>query len=170
MAAGAGALALDRDAGSFLDLPDVSASFSNAAALSMWVKLDAATSGDTTRTGLDSFGANTYNSHYPWTNGQAYFSTFRDGSRVDGVALSPTVDRTEWHHLAVTTAPGSGTYKVYQDGQLIRTADPGTFHIAPGGNVEKANDGGWGGLYWQDDSTSHTDEATLNNWWQLDFG
>jgi len=69
MAAGAGALALDRDAGSFLDLPDVSASFSNAAALSMWVKLDAATSGDTTRTGLDSFGANTYNSHYPWTNG-----------------------------------------------------------------------------------------------------
>jgi len=60
--------------------------------------------------------------------------------------------------------------KVYQDGQLIRTADPGTFHIAPGGNAEKANDGGWGGLYWQDDSTSHTDEATLNNWWQLDFG
>ena len=227
-AAGAGGLALDRDAGSFLDLPDVSGSFANAATLSMWVKLDAATSGDNSRTGLDSLGANTYDSHYPWTNGQAYFSTFRNGSRVDGVALSPYADRTEWHHLAVTAEPGTGNYKIYQDGQLIRTADPGTFIVAPGGNIGKSfgnfwldgaidevklynealspaqvmadanlgqtvvnlarmgtatqsttayggtetkgNDGGWGGLYWQDDSTTHTDEATLNNWWQLDLG
>lgn len=128
-AAGAGALQLDGSTG-YLTLPDMRPEFYNAATLSMWVKLNNHTPAQASRTGLEGFGGNTGDSHYTWTNGAGYFSTFRWGSRLDGVNLAAAPDRTQWTHLAIATEPGTGTYRVYQNGQPVGQTNPGTFAVA----------------------------------------
>lgn len=89
-----------------------------AATLMVRLRRDAATPVDLDRTGLIQLNGATDRTHYPYVNGLGYFSTFRGVARVDAVALSPDVDRTAWHWLAITTEAG-GEYRVYQDHHLI---------------------------------------------------
>jgi len=59
-------------------------------------------------------------SHYPYSDGFAYDSSFRT-SRVDSIALSGSVDRTNWHWLVVRTNAGSGW-------EMIQAKDDGTLY------------------------------------------
>ena len=142
-AAGDGALQLDGASG-YLSLPDMRTDFYDSATLSMWVKLNNHTPTEDSRTGLEGFGGGgAANSHYTWTNGQGYFSTFRWGSRLDGVNMTAAPDRTEWTHLAIVTEPGSGAYRVYQNGQPVGQTDPGTFVIPVTPTVGKSLENFW---------------------------
>jgi len=59
-------------------------------------------------------------SHYPYSDGFATGSSFRT-SRVESIALSGSVDRTNWHWLVVRTNAGSGW-------EMIQAKDDGTLY------------------------------------------
>jgi len=123
---GLGAIALDGFAGTpqFLQLPDISGSFTNEGSLAMWVRLNTSTPAASEQTGFTSIGSGGGNSHYPFTDGLGYFNAFRT-NRVNTVDVTTQVpDRTVWHHLAITTEPGSGNYRIYQNGIEIRSENP----------------------------------------------
>jgi hypothetical protein len=87
------------------------------ATLACWIKCDLATPVDENKTGLwdlDS-GSGIQNTHYPWTDGTVYIGTFRT-SRVS--FANSSFDKSRWHHLAVTTKPGTDGYIVYQNGEV----------------------------------------------------
>lgn len=124
---GTGALRIDPVASQYLRLPDMTSQFgAQSATLAFWVRLVEAVPSLQTTTGLESFGSGAINpypaSHYPWTDGTAYLTTFRATTRVNSIALRPEVNRTQWHHIAITTMPGAGNWKLYQDGQLVTSA------------------------------------------------
>ncbi len=116
----------------YLSLPNMTANFGGqAATLNLWVKLFHAPVNDTD-TGIESTGdwehVRPYPaSHYPWTDGKGYFSTFRGADRVSSVALG--LDTTQWHMLTITTAPGAGNYNIYENGSLIYSGVNGDFHL-----------------------------------------
>ena len=94
-----------------------SATFGSSATLSMWVKRDAATPAPPDgNTGF--FNANASDggqeSHYPYSNGTAFFRLLR-AVRVSFTPLS-SVTRTNWHNVTITT--DGTTYAVYQGGAL----------------------------------------------------
>lgn len=91
--------------------------FAAAASLTLWVKLAVATPA-LEQTGFMHLGQQ--RSHYPWSNGLGYFSEFR-ASRVHDVQLSGSVDRTQWHLVSITTAPGANGWKLYQNAHLIHS-------------------------------------------------
>ena len=137
-----GYLVLDGD-GDYLQLLNIAAGHfaGQQATLSMWVKLNLATQpanpAGEARTGIEVLGnPGTLNSHWPWTNSLAYLSTFR-ADRVDSITLRADVDRAQWHHIAVVTAPGTNTWRVYEDGQEIRTANP-NFYINANPTIGKS--------------------------------
>lgn len=93
----------------------------STATLSAWLKRDVGTPSSTTHTGFFSLGLDepSENSHYPYTNGLGYFAVFRDaGARIDAVSLG-SADRTLWHHVAITSQPGTNGWKLYINGQLV---------------------------------------------------
>lgn len=104
----------------FLQLPNAVSTDGNfagqAATLAMWIRLVEATPAAPRQTGIDRLGTAGSTAHYPWTNGQAYLSTFRN-TRVETINLLGSVDRTQFHHLAITS-DASG-WRLYQDGQLV---------------------------------------------------
>lgn len=59
-------------------------------------------------------------SYYPFSNGLAYQSSFR-ATRVDGISLSGSVDRTQWHWVVVRTNAGSGW-------QMLQASDAGVLY------------------------------------------
>jgi len=124
---GSGAIELDGFAVTpqFLQLPNISGDITGeSATLAMWIRLKTHTPGNAEQTGFDQFGTAGSNSHYPFTDGLGYFTTFR-ADRVNAVDVTTQVpDRTVWHHLAITTEPGANNYVIYQDGQPIRTENP----------------------------------------------
>jgi len=123
---GLGAIALDGFAGTsqFLQLPNISGSFTNEGSLAMWVRLNTSTPAAPGQTGFADFGTGSQNSHYSWIDSTGYFNEFRT-SRVNSVDVTTQVpDRTVWHHLAITTEPGGGNYRIYQDGVQIVSTSP----------------------------------------------
>ncbi len=106
------------DAVGFVEIGDIGSLFGDEASMAVWVKLKngSPTVGD--ETGIQHLSSHTGNSLYPWTNGNAYFNTFRT-ARVDNFALSATVDREEWHLLTITTEPGTNGWKIYQNDELV---------------------------------------------------
>ena len=61
-------------------------SFTTEATLIMFLKLNNATPSSPSRTGIERLSANSQKqaSHYPWTDGKAYFGTFQQGNtRID---------------------------------------------------------------------------------------
>lgn len=69
-------------------------------------------------------------SHYTWSDGLAYFGTFlSEIRRVNSIALSNTIDRTNWHMITITCSPGANNWKFYQNTELIRT-DTGDSNIS----------------------------------------
>jgi hypothetical protein len=88
-------------------------------------KLNNATPTLASQTGIERISANATKqaSHYPWTDGLAYFGTFQTGStRIDSIALSNSIVRTNWHMITITSSPGTDNWKFYQNTQLIKTA------------------------------------------------
>lgn len=59
-------------------------------------------------------------SYYPFSNGLAYQSSFR-ATRVDGITLSGSVDRTQWHWVVIRTSAGSGW-------EMLQASDAGTLY------------------------------------------
>lgn len=106
----------------YLDVSGASFNFPDGTAtFSMWVKLNAATPSSYFKTGfarLDNTTSTYPSSHYPWTTGSADIATFRQ-NRVDGIPLSPVVDRAAWHMVTITTEPGANGWRLYQNDQLI---------------------------------------------------
>jgi len=92
--------------------------FSTQATMVIWLKNDVATpsSGQTGISGY--FGAGGGNDHYPWADGAAYMSTFRNG-RIGPITLSASIGRTSAHMLTITADTTS--WKLYQNTTLITT-------------------------------------------------
>ena len=91
--------------------------FSGEATLLCWLACDSNTpSAD--QTGIFGWGSSSTRSHYTWTNGNAYFDTFRS-ARVDNFSLS-SLDRTTPHLLVITTKSG-GNWNLYQNTTLVKT-------------------------------------------------
>jgi len=127
-ALGAGALALDggtNGTSDYITLPDLTAQFTDAATLTMWVKLSDAIPDNPEQTGICDLSEGG-KSHYAWTNGQAYFGTFLSGGeRIETIDLSSAVDREQWHLLTITRdGTDAGNWKLYQNGELVWTASP----------------------------------------------
>lgn len=108
------------------------------ASVAFWLKLRNASPTDSTKTGLCTIqelqGANTA-TKYPAggsvsgeTNGQGYFSVFRETSRVNGVALGAT-NRATWHHLVIATSSG-GNYRVYINGVEVTSGVSAEFNVS----------------------------------------
>jgi len=93
--------------------------FSGEATLLCWLACNSNTP-STNQTGIFGWGSSSGRSHYPWTNGSAYFDTFRD-ARVDNISLS-SLDRTTPHLLAITTKSGAN-WRLYQNTTLVKTAN-----------------------------------------------
>ena len=96
-----------------------SATFGSSATLSMWVRRDIATPSTNANSGF--FNANLSDagaaSHYPYTDGTAYFRLLRS-ARTSFTPLA-TVTRTNWHNVTVIT--DGTTYTVYQAGILAHS-------------------------------------------------
>lgn len=126
-------------AGLAIALPDLDASLADDASFCMWVKLDDAVPDTSATTGFVILGVGDNDrTHYPWTDGDGYMSVWRgvDGSsnsRIDAITL-PGVDRTTWHHVAVTTTPGSNGWKLYVNGDLVTQTTGLTSQYLASGN------------------------------------
>jgi hypothetical protein len=59
-------------------------------------------------------------SHYPFNDGFAYISSLR-ATRVNGITLSGSVDRTAWHWVIVRTNAGSGW-------EMLQASDAGVLY------------------------------------------
>tara|TARA_R110000772_G_scaffold8438_1_gene27896 strand:- start:2949 stop:3620 length:672 start_codon:yes stop_codon:yes gene_type:complete len=102
----------------YIDLTSIDNSvFTDEATLIIRLKLDSNIP-PTTESGIFGFTDGAYRSHYVWSNGLAYFDTFRS-SRVDSITLS-SLDRTTPHMLSITTK-GGGDWKLYQNGDNVHT-------------------------------------------------
>jgi hypothetical protein len=101
--------------------------FSTEATMIIWLKNDAAIP-TVYNTGFLGFGQGQSNDHYPWVNGAAYLSTFRN-IRVEGITLSSTINRVLPHMVSVTT--DSSNWKLYQNSTLQHTtSSTGTVYLS----------------------------------------
>lgn len=91
----------------------------SAATVLIRCKLDLATPTDLPKTGIASF-TDPDTTHYPYSNGLAYVAFLRN-TRVDGIALSGSVDRADWHWLICRSDAGNGW-------ELIQALDNGTLY------------------------------------------
>ena len=93
----------------------------SAATLEAWVKFDVATPANGSQTGIWTFdgSSNSSISHYPYTNGYGYFSTFRN-TRVGPITLDSSVTLTNWHHVVITSEYG-GNWIFYQNTSATQT-------------------------------------------------
>ncbi len=138
------------DTGDYMVLPDIrSGHFAGSeATLSMWIKKEVASQSGL-RGGLVALGTGLA-SHYGWSGDLSYYSMFQTGRHSGNLRPQAEVDRTEWHHFAVTTEPGSGNYKIYQNGVEVPAsgASPGTFIVNPIPWIGRSNeDAGSGNDY-----------------------
>ena len=92
--------------------------FSTQATMIMWLKNDIATPPQAQTGIMGYFGDGGGNDHYPWDDGTAYLSTFRN-SRIGPITLSASIGRTSAHMLSVTT--DAVNWKLYQNTTLITT-------------------------------------------------
>jgi len=170
-ALGGASVQLSAGSQQYLQLPDTSSDFTNAATLSVWLKLANHTPTSSARSGLEGLGTGntSQSSHYPYTNGLAYFNTFRNTSRVDVVELPEVADRTQWHHLAITTEPGADGYKIYQAGKLIHQTGPGAFYVSPTATLGKSINNHWFDGY-MDDATIFNEALFENQIMHLAYG
>jgi hypothetical protein len=83
----------------------------------VWLKNDAAIP-LVYNTGFLGFGQGQVNDHYPYFDGVAYLSTFRN-IRVDSITLNPAINRALPHMVSVTT--DSTNWRLYQNATLQHT-------------------------------------------------
>ena len=92
--------------------------FSTEATMIIWLKNTNATPPTSAGTGFLGFGQGQVNDHYPYNNGVAYLSTFRN-VRVEAIPLSSTINRALPHMVSVTT--DSTNWRLYQNATLQHT-------------------------------------------------
>ena len=90
-------------------------SLTTEATITIWLKCNS-NSPTAFQTGIFGFTNGLFRSHYVWTDGKAYFDTFRV-ARVDSITLS-AIDRTTPHMLTITTKAGD-LWKLYQNSTLV---------------------------------------------------
>ncbi len=95
---------------------DIASSFTTEASFSIWIKLDNQLP-TWPNNGIATLNSTNEDSLYPYVDGKLYISFF-DTVRTINAYDNTGFDKTQWHHLAVTTKPGSGNYKLYQNGVL----------------------------------------------------
>lgn len=113
--------------GAWLDVSNVPlGAITTEATVAFWVRLRNATPGAEGKTGFPvcfQYITGGFASHYPWTDGTAYVSTFRSASGGrQTITLASDVDRASWHLVAVSTRNGSGNWRFAQNGRVIYTA------------------------------------------------
>lgn len=91
----------------------------SAGTLLIRCKLTDPTPADTSKSGIASM-TDPENTHYPFSNGLGYISIFRL-TRVNGISLSASVTRTDWHWFIVRDDAGNGW-------ELIQALDNGTLY------------------------------------------
>jgi hypothetical protein len=103
---------------SYISIPaTINDSLNTEATLVMWMKL-ANNIHAGYKTGFVRFGNDaTGLSHYPWTDGLIYLSTFR-AARWNSIN-DGGFDKTQWHMITITSAPGAGNYRLYQNDKLV---------------------------------------------------
>ena len=84
----------------------------------IWLKNNENTSASESNTGFIGFGTGAQNDHYPWTDGTAYLSTFRN-ARTGSITLSTSVTRSNIHMVSITS--NSTEWKLYQNAVLQYT-------------------------------------------------
>jgi hypothetical protein len=102
----------------FINVPINAGLFNTDATMIIWLKNDEATPASSLNTGFIGFGSGGSNDHYPWVDGTAYISTFRN-SRTGSITLSGNVTRTNIHMVSVTS--NSSECKLYQNSVLQYT-------------------------------------------------
>lgn len=103
----------------------------SSASFSILLKKWTATSPGQGETGAFRLDGGADANHYVWTNGLAYFNTFRN-SRVGPITLSGSINRTNWHLVTFTT--DGSLWKMYQNNINVHsTAAQATINI---GNYE----------------------------------
>jgi hypothetical protein len=101
-----------------------SALFSTNATMVIWLRNDEAAPSSSSVTGFMGYGNGDQNDHYPWLDGSAYLSTFRNG-RIGPITLSANVTRTNIHMVSVTS--NSSEWKLYQNAVLqYKTSSSGS--------------------------------------------
>ena len=88
--------------------------FSTEATMIIWLKNINAGAG----IGFLGYSQGASNDHYPWSDGAAYISTFRN-NRIGPITLSSTINRALPHMVSVTT--DSSNWKLYQNATLQYT-------------------------------------------------
>jgi hypothetical protein len=87
----------------------------NEGSISFWLQRAAHTPAADNETGLAN-AAPSASTHYPYTDGNIYMGLLKNDRPNIGTGR---VQRTEWHHLAVTSSVAANAYNVYQNGQNI---------------------------------------------------
>lgn len=102
--------------GASIVLPSLAAYFTTEGTFSAWVRLAEHTP-LATRGGWYLDGDTAANTHYPYVDGNIYTGIL-SGSRK---SIGPGVigDRTQWHMVTVTAAPGANGWKLYQNTTLV---------------------------------------------------
>lgn len=113
------------------------------ASVSLWVRLSANNPSNRDQTGIFQIkGSGASNNHWVWTDTDGYLSVFRT-SRIGNISTSE-YDLTQWHHLAITTTPGTDGWKLYLNGTVILTSNGESTVSVEGAVKIGANGGGRG--------------------------
>jgi hypothetical protein len=140
----------------YVSFPSLASGLGDNATFCCWAKLIDATPAFSQFTGLAHLGGLITNSgtHYPYTDGLGYFGIFRGQSnttadRISGVVLPGGVERTQWHHICITTTPGTNGWKLYINGVLITTATgiTGVYYDNDQWTIGKTSDPSFGDFY-----------------------
>lgn len=97
--------------------------------------------------------ANGQDSWYVYNSGDGYFNEFL-GSRIGPIPMRAGVSRTNWNNIVVTTTPGAGGWKIYQNGVQVTTTTGATNALAgsvvqfPGKSVSFYNEATFWGRAW----------------------
>ncbi len=108
----------------YINAPVDTSLFSNQATMIIWLKNTNAMSG----IGFLGYSEGTSNDHYPWPDGAAYISTFRN-NRLGPITLSSTINRALPHMVSITT--DSSNWRLYQNDTLqYTTSSAGTVYLS----------------------------------------
>lgn len=140
----------------FLTIPSLASAMGDNATFCCWVKRIDATPAFDQLTGFGHLGPLITNggTHYPFTNGLGYFGFFRASNnttvdRISAVNLPAGVDRTQWHWLCISTAPGANGWNLYINNVLVTSATgiTGVYYDADQWTIGKTSDPTFGDYY-----------------------
>ena len=111
---GAGSLIFD-GTDEYIDLSSLSTSLFSDGNASLFCLLKSYTSSANSQgdSGIFGFGGHADNNHYTWSNGSAYFDTFRSNRVASNNIIDESIDKAKPHALCITVKSG-GSWKLYQ--------------------------------------------------------